>query len=384
VDDYFDGGINQLLERCTALKSKIPRDLPVEFNLLRSRCVDKIETFRSQLTELAASEVMRHLALQEERLRSYRRIKKSLDYIEHTGIATLLVARAQTPKDQILNQLIVEIQREIRYPLVAPTISPLSRTHFVIDAELNLLSVPLLENNYLLHLPDVFHELFHPLLWEENDRQVEVISKTFLQFANRVNNYFVEELREIGRRKSHANFIAYTQEWHDQWVKDWLEEFFCDLFATFTVGPAYGWSHLHLHAKNGGHAFAVPKKFRLTHPADAPRMALILQGLEAVGFKTEASQIEAKWKQLLSVSKNAPDEDYRWCYPDSLLSEMVPAVLRATEQIKCKIIRSGETQGSVKLLNDAWNVFWTNPKTFVEWERGEIARLQDTYMARSV
>ena len=62
-------------------------------------------------------------------------------------------------------------------------------------------------------------------------------------------------------------------------MKFWMVEFFCDLFAVYTLGPAYGWAHLHLSAKRGGDPFDVPMLSASSHPADDARMRVMLVAL---------------------------------------------------------------------------------------------------------
>jgi len=80
--------------------------------------------------------------------------------------------------------------------------------------------------------------------------------------------------------------------WELLWPKFWLTEFFCDLYAVYTPGPAFAWSHLHLYMKAGSDAFMLPDGVRnITHPADDARMRALLQALKGSGFQAEAARI---------------------------------------------------------------------------------------------
>ena len=67
------------------------------------------------------------------------------------------------PDDDFLNRLITGVCNEISYPLITPVISQMSQDYFHIYSDFNLLCLPLIESRFLLHLPDIYHELCHPL-----------------------------------------------------------------------------------------------------------------------------------------------------------------------------------------------------------------------------
>ena len=87
------------------------------------------------------------------------RIVADLDSVESTGIAAL--SRAHNDDDR-LNELLARIATEILYPLPAPSCTTLSRDYFYINQHLGFMFVPLAEGHFLLHLPDIYHELAYP------------------------------------------------------------------------------------------------------------------------------------------------------------------------------------------------------------------------------
>ncbi len=78
------------------------------------------------------------------------------------GIGIFALKRA-TDEDAFLNRLITDIGTEIAYPLVTPVVCHMSQDYFHIYPDFNLLCLPLIESRFLLHLPDVYHELCHPM-----------------------------------------------------------------------------------------------------------------------------------------------------------------------------------------------------------------------------
>ncbi len=173
----------------------------------------------------------------------FRRAVADLDLVETVGFAAIERANKE---DLRLNALMDRIRLEIAYPLLPPVVTSLSRAYFGIFPSLNLLCVPLTEGRFLLHLPDLYHEIGHPLLRAANNPVVEPFRQAHdrvMQSGDDVPRRRVAEPRSAaaGPRR-----WSYTLEcWVRSWVS-WSVEFLCDLFGAFTVGPAFAWSHLHL------------------------------------------------------------------------------------------------------------------------------------------
>ena len=98
---------------------------------------------------------------QPERLRKFKRVVSDLDFLENVAIAALKKAQKE---DHCLNGLLERVCHEIGYPGVILVATTLSQAYFHIYPDLRLLCVPLVEGQFLLHLPDLYHELAHPLL----------------------------------------------------------------------------------------------------------------------------------------------------------------------------------------------------------------------------
>src|SRR5579863_5475678 len=156
MDEYLKGAAAQLIERGRVLTAKIPRDLPRDCDTLAQTCRKKINAQLGHLKQLSEYPLFRQHAYQAERLRLFKRIVAEMDILETVAIAALDRAK---PDDHRLNALLERIAMEIRFPLVTPVVTTLSQQYFHIYPELNLLCVPLTEGQFLLHLPDLYHEL---------------------------------------------------------------------------------------------------------------------------------------------------------------------------------------------------------------------------------
>ena len=372
MNEYFAGSVTQLIERGRLLRTKVPRDLPRDYDTLAQACKLKLNGLLELLRSLIEEPIYRKADYQPERLRLFKRIVAELDMVETVGIAALDRAKAD---DHKLNELLEKIAREIGYPLVTPVVTTLSQQYFCIVTELNLLCVPLTEGRFLLHLPDLYHELAHPLFIEQDDPVVEPIQAALFLAVRAALGYLAEELAKEDRRRGPAQPTFMLQRWEIAWVKFWMFEFFCDLFAVYTLGPAFVWAHLHLTAKRGGDPFDVPILSASSHPADDARMRVMLIALNLSGFSAEATSIDLRWRQLLAQSQAKPEPEYHRCYPDGLLARVADYARNGVEKIGCRLASPTTADPIHSELNRAWDRFWADPSRFVNWEKDAVARL---------
>jgi hypothetical protein len=160
----------------------------------------------------------------------------------------------------------------------------------------------------------------------------------------------------------------------ENWICRWMEEIFCDLFGLFSVGPAFAWAHLHLHAERGRNAFQLPQR-RSSHPADAPRMTALLDGLVLVGEKQVAGEIEGHWNGLLSIAGQKEPADFQRYYPHKIIAQCVQAAFDGYTKMGCRPWPQSSDDNVRETLNAAWQNFWKSPQAFVAWERKASAAL---------
>jgi hypothetical protein len=372
LNDYFTGSVGQLIERARLLRAKVPRDLPRDYDTLAQACRDRLNDLLDRLRSLVEDPRFALPAYQPERLRRFKRAVGDLDIIETVGIAALDRA---TEDDHRLNALLERVTKEIRYPLVTPVVTSLSQQYFCIVADLNLLCVPLTEGRFLLHLPDLYHELAHPLLTERDDPVVEPFQEAHFKALGDALGYLAAEKRKEDRRRGPRQPAFTLTRWEVAWVKYWMVEFFCDLFAVYVLGPAFAWSHLHLTAKRGGDPFEVPLLGTSSHPADDARMRALLFGLEATGFTAEAAAVGARWQELLSHHDTEPEPEYYRCYPDELLRKVAAHALSGVRAIGCRLASPASADPIHAALNRAWDEFWKAPESYPEWEKTAVNAL---------
>jgi hypothetical protein len=235
------------------------------------------------------------------------------------------------------------------------------------------LRVPLKEGWFLLHLPDLYHELAHFILEEENNPVTEPFRTAHVSAANVATGHLAALMSKPtrGPKTIQQNLLVWTA----CWMGAWSTELFCDLFGTLAVGPAYGWAHLHLCAKHGGDPFHVESSPDSTHPPDEARMSVILEALAHLEYSVEAADIESKWKELSACSGHKTNADYQQCFPRNVLAQFAKQALAGYRAMNCRCSAKASGCRVHDLLNHAWSEFWRAPAAFAKWEQAARTQL---------
>lgn len=373
IESYFSGSIRQSLERVRQLRGIVQGRYPREYDGLRQICLTKLDQAQLELNALAGERMVDRAVQTPRRIRAFKRLVEQLNNIE--GIGAFALSRTGE-EDKFLNRLITDVCSEISYPVVFPVVSSMSQDYFHIYSQFNLLCLPLIESRFLLHLPDVYHELCHPLHRAMESPGLEGYQRAFRQSLFGMAAHFDEQMLAADRLRNQEARLFQLQLWRTCWTKYWMEEFFCDLFGVLTAGPAYAWSHYHLCIKRGGDPFQSPRVFEESHPADDARMRAILAMLRTYPYAAgEADKVEAAWMQLLSAMSYAAPPEYYECYPRDQIPKLVAAAKAGVEAIGIRT-HQAETAGVRALLNEAWTVFWKAPRAYQAWESERVQELR--------
>jgi hypothetical protein len=376
IEQYLIGAIAQSLERVRQLSQIVQGQYRREYDGLRQLCLTRLDGARSELQRLSRESVVDTKLQTPRRVREFKRIVDQLAAIESVGVFAL--SRAG-PDDDFLNCLITDVCREIAYPLIPPTISQMSQDYFHIYPEFNLLCLPLIEGRFLLHLPDIYHELCHPFQRPQNADlpKLESYHAAYKHSLFATVEYFGEEILAAERVRKPQGKLFQLQLWRNCWIKYWTEEFFCDLFGVLAAGPAFVWSHYHLCVERGGDPFEAPMMLSSTHPADDARMRAMLKMLQAMGFESQAKAIEATWKDFVGTMGFRPIPEYSQCYAEAILSKIVAAAKTGVEGIGIKLATPQSMTPFVTLLNNAWDQFWRDPQRYASWEAKTLSTLRN-------
>lgn len=367
---YLKGAILESVERAKKIKASIPNEaLNVYFYPLVQKCDSLVDL---QITSLKESlDFLKRDGLEPIVLDRLRNSVSQLDQIEYGPLVAL---NRSHKDDENLNILLDRIRKEIKYPISPPLACCLSNDYFYVDPDFNIMYLPALELNFLLHIPDVYHELGHPLFDANNNPKVE----PFKSALGNVNFFAIEHFNsETIKEKRNSNRLITEclRNWKDNWVRSWAVELFCDLFAVFMVGPAFAWSHLHLCAKRGTDPFHTPLYSLVDHPADHARMEAMLLGLKLIGFGEHATTIESKWNEFLSACEIEKVPEFERAYPKQLLEHCVNYCHQAMITMKCRIVNTETNDSIFILLNEAWDKFWQDSDNYFKWEAEQISKI---------
>jgi hypothetical protein len=362
---YLNGTILETLERVKSLKTKIPTiGLPDCFHQLAANCTNDIDNVIHVLDEFNNNPKYQVESNQRRKLIDFQDVVRYIDYLENKIIAPL----SRWDNDDVkITKFVQKVCNEIKYPLLSPVASRLSQEYYCIDTKFNHLRVPLLESEFLLHMPDLYHELAHPIIAMTNDPRVSKFQNCLGQFISYTENYFKDEITTY-RKNNGEEEAHYLDLFNQSWV-NWGIELFCDLFATYTLGSAYAWANLHLCVKRGYDPFHTPSFKPSSHPADDARMQVILNGLDLIDFTAEANTIRDYWQKFIVINNSSVTANFKMAFPNHLLEHCAALALDATKSIKCEIAKPELTNDVYLLLNTAWVKFIDDPIDYLNWER---------------
>ena len=371
---YFEGAVGQLLERTRHLRGMVPRPPKPEFRTLAVACNEALDLAVEKLEALHDPTVWGNNRAQAVRLREYRRVVHEIDVVENAVVAALT---RNHNDDLFLNQLIGKIAEDVSYPLVPPVVSCLSQGYYRIYPQYNLLCVPLAESRFLLQLPDLYHELGHAVLSDQNHPASAEYNQALNRALFEVQGYLARQQQAEQLARGPASFARNLDLWESCWLEAWLSEFFCDLFALYALGPAFAWSHFHLCAQRGHDPFAVPPIGDDSHPCDEARTSVMLYGLGILGYPEEATKIRLHWDSLTSILPSPHQPEYCRCFPDHLLLKIAQEAFDGYRAMGCAYASEERPSILRSKFTEAWNRFWMEPKTYAFWESSAVRALKN-------
>jgi hypothetical protein len=375
MQQYINGAIKEGIEKGRALMGKIPgaRELGPYFSPLATVANNEIESIVSTLDMIYMDPDLGDSKNIKQKFAAFKQLSGRLSEIENVVIAAM---NRKSQDDEFVNKLVYEICNEINYPLQSPVASCLSQKYYHIYPYYNLICIPLLESDFVLHIPDVYHELGHPLISLDNPKSGP-FRLSLGRFLVEVKKYFDEEIQRQKLNKSAGiDIIDRLYVWKDSWVEDWAVEFFCDLFAVYTLGPAYAWSNIHMCAKMSWDVYRIPTLQKTSHPPDEARMKAIAIALELIGLKTEAGLVATKWTEFKTIINPKTNPQFALAVPEKLLRLAAEYCLIGTKEVKCELYSPAQAKKVSGLLNNSWVKFWEAPDSFADWEKAEVARFK--------
>lgn len=278
------------------------------------------------------------------------------------------------PAEHYFNKKIKRIYAEIKNAQTPPLVTTISNSesYYWAHPYFAIIAVPLGEEKNLLNLPDLYHEICHFIY-------KHYASFLIGDFQDAVQKYFDAEIERVIEEHRAARYITFYRDKLQKWLNGWIEEFTCDLVATYLVGPAYAWTNLKLSTiSSGNDRIYIDSP---SHPSDEARMRAVFQMLEITGQGSDAMRIKDSWSKFLTATANPIPPDYKFIFPDHLIEHLANNVLEG-----CKAIGLNDYESQVtefgnpisKILNDAWEVILKDPAQFDGWEAKAIDEIANS------
>jgi len=341
--------------------------------------VDEIHTGANQILReiesLLADPDLGNARLLPNQFFSFSRLAERLSGIEWHPLSSIT---RYDDTDRYIGRLCSLLAHQINYPLACPLVSGFSSNYYGAYPPYRLVKVPATEHLFLLGLPDMCHEMAHILFYNYKG--------DFLgRFPSTLSSYI---RGEKDRRNSEGASPRY-QELYDtleaNWKDRWTTEFACDMIATFTVGPAFGRTHLRLCSSLDPDIFTPGFGQYSTHPSGESRLRAIMAMLTDMELNDDTQAIQNSWDKYLVVNGSRKPMEYDLCYPDMLIDSLAKAVHSGCLKVGLVPYKdqraSSDDMNLPLLLNEAWSILFSDTKNYANWEAKQVKRLKD-YAAR--
>ncbi len=270
--------------------------------------------------------------------------------------------------EEYFKKKIKRIYREInclQNPPLVTTISN-SESYYWALPSYDIIAVPTGEEQSLLNLPDLYHEMGHLIY----NQYAQFLKGSIEQYLTK---YYNTEIQRVVNEQRAAWLITFFREKLNYWIESWIMEFTCDLIAVYLVGPAYAWTNLKLTTLSSGqNQIFIDSP---SHPSDESRMRIIFFLLEKMGHTQELTEIKKSWEAFLSATANVVPPNYQSIFPQTFLEELAENVYAGCKAIDLKSYKEQVDEHGIpvsKILNDAWEQLFANPSAFHQWEKEQI------------
>ena len=271
-------------------------------------------------------------------------------------------------------RVITKIYNEHRISAIPPIVSTISNHDYYYWAVpyFEIIALPSGEENSLLNLPDMYHEIGHLLHSMFHAKSCEVSSVT-------IDKHFEKELVRV-IDDGFPQFYEPVELAKYLWQASWIEEFTCDLVGTYMTGGAYAWTNLKL--LSTGHGSTKIYEYSQSHPADEARMRIIILMLEKLGLAEEKKAVLEAWDLFLKDTLVFVPNDYSLLFPQHILELIVEEFYAFYQNADLasypELIKKGNAS-IAHLLNEAWHNAQTNPLGYYSYETDATNELRKNF-----
>jgi hypothetical protein len=361
--EFVKGIFYDQLIRCTKMleqlqSSDLNKEIDGDF---LTRTVDMLRELSTEIQSLINSGDLDLKELAKNNIIRYNTFHERLLTIE---LFRFLVIMNYKEPEEYFKKKIHRIYKEINCLQKQPIVTTISNSenYYWALPSYDIIAVPEGEERNLLNLPDLFHEMGHLIYNQYEDYLKGGIEKS-------VADYYTGESERVLYEQRPVAMITFYREKQSWWKSTWIMEFACDMIATYLVGPAYAWTNLKLTTLSSG----KNRIFRdsASHPSDEARMRAIVCMLKKTGHQGEVQRIEESWQEFLNATNNPKPANYAYTFPDHLISQLADFVFDGCKAIDLRTYTDQVAMFSspiTKMLNTAWDIMFTSPEKFKQWE----------------
>jgi hypothetical protein len=236
-----------------------------------------------------------------------------------------------------------------------------------------VISLPCGEERRLLGIGDLCHELGHTV-YAQGDQQL--VNDFPISLGVHLRGQLDSPAIPDG-----ADSFDYLTDVFFSWQEAWLQEFVCDLIATYLVGPAFPRQHARLRAMTQPLSPIYELKPGSSHPADDARMQACLAHISKFGFEDDAAQLRKIWDEIVAASGERRPAAYDIFYPTPLLEELAETVADGCVKLGLRPYSpdADPLTDIPRLANTAWDRLEVKPDGYEQWEAETVSRLWETW-----
>jgi len=274
--------------------------------------------------------------------------------------------------ESYLNKKVNLIYDQIKCMQKLPVITTITNTeeYYWAHPLYGLIAVPLGEEKSLLNLPDLFHEIAH-LIYKQH--KIDLIG----EFLKTLSDYYEEQKRLVREEDQNPDLIHTFDYLLNKWQENWLEEFVCDMIATYLTGAAYGWTNLKISAFGSGRE--VTYMATEYHPSDEARMRGIFIMLEKMKLSDDLDELNKTWEEFVKLIKYSIVDHYEFHFPQELIVSLADEVYDGCVNIGLVsyIDQVKEMNRPISLiLNEAWQKIREKSNDYESWENKTVEEIR--------
>ncbi len=272
-------------------------------------------------------------------------------------------------EDRLLTRVTRQFCEQVGWPLpTRPIVSCRAEGGFRTWATAALISVTPGEHLRTLAWPDIAHELAHALFKHDQDQADAAGTDPVLtgDFTTSVLTY-----------TSQGVMSADLEDWTGTVWLDWLEEYTCDLVATYLLGPSYGHQHVRVCSLSQQSVYFPESPELSTHPPDHVRAQVIAAALRRLGAPDDADRLVERMSGLATASGDSVDQaTFDLAHPPALVDELAQRVCDGCRALNLQDFTQHSADSLSALLNQSWKRFLDDPAAHDVWEASKLSALR--------